>query len=85
MIRKAKIIDGKKNNSKVDISSTVVIKIDGEEETYTIVGATESDPLSGKISSESPIAQALLGHEVGDKVEFPTPDGKGECQIMKIQ
>lgn len=85
MIRKAKIIDGKKDTTCVDIGDKVTIKFDGEKESYEIVGVTESDPASGKISSESPIAESLLGHKVGDVVEFPTPDGKMNCAILKIE
>jgi transcription elongation factor GreA len=40
-----------------------------EEETYTILGTTESDPLNGKISNESPLAAAILNAKVGDQCE----------------
>ena len=48
---------------------------DEEPETYTIVGESESDPLSGKISNESPMAKGLLGHKVGEKVDIDIPNG----------
>ena len=48
----------------------------GDEETWRIVGMTEADPLAGKISDESPIGKALLGHAVGDVVEVLLPTGK---------
>lgn len=85
IIRESKIVDSKKNLSMVSIGDQITIKLNNEQEIYQIVGATESDPATGKISSESPIAQALLGHKIGDKVEFPTPDGKMECAILKIE
>lgn len=48
---------------------------DNEIEEYRIVGLTEADPLSGKISDESPVGKALLGHAVGDVVEVILPTG----------
>lgn len=49
---------------------------DDEIEEYRIVGLTEADPLGGKISDESPVGKALLGHAVGDVVEVELPTGK---------
>ncbi len=85
MIKRAKIVNGKKDLSKVDVGDKVTIKFNDDKETYQIVGATESDPSAGKISAESPIAQALLGCQVGETVQFPTPDGKMGCKILKIE
>lgn len=55
-----------------------------EEEEYIIVGATESDPVSGKISDESPIGKALLGKKAGDIVEVETPGGAISIKILEI-
>ena len=85
MIRKVKVVDGKKDITKIDVGNKVTINIDGDEEVYEIVGVNESDPSSGKISCESPIAEALLGRKKGETVEFPTPDGKMDCKILKIE
>ena len=57
---------------EVEIQDTA----DNEVETYRIVGLTEADPLAGKISDESPVGKALLGHAVGDVVEVLLPTGK---------
>ena len=61
----------------VHIGSTVTVTEKGskDKETYRIVGSTEADPLGGKISDESPIGKALLGHRKGDVVEVETPGG----------
>ena len=48
---------------------------DGDEDEYDITGSTEADPLMGKISDESPIGSAILGHKAGDKVEIALPSG----------
>ena len=58
---------------------------DGDEEAYTIVGKAEADPLSGKISNESPIAQALIGKKVGDQVSFETPGGELALKITAVE
>lgn len=59
---------------------------DEEPETYEIVGAVEADPLSGKISNESPIAGALIGHVVGDTVTVPLPNNMTmDVKILSVE
>ena len=48
---------------------------EGDTEEYRIVGSTEADPLGGRISDESPVGHALVGHRKGDEVEVETPGG----------
>lgn len=57
---------------------------DEEEESYTIVGAAESDPFAGKISNDSPIAKALIGKHTGDQVTISTPGGDMQVKITKV-
>jgi len=86
-VRHAKVV-AKKNamgTDKVELGLTVTLKMDGETLEYTIVGSSESDPASGRISSESPIGYSLLGKVKGDKVEINTPNGKMTCQIVGIK
>lgn len=78
MLDNAVIIDSSEVASdEVSVGKVVTFKeLPNEEpETYSIVGAVEADPLEGKISNESPIAKALLGHVIGDQVEVPLPNG----------
>lgn len=87
MIRFAQIIDNNGvDKDEVSIGKTVTfIELpDGEEEEYTIVGSAESDPFSGKISNDSPIAQALLGKRVDDEVIISTPGGDMNVKITKV-
>lgn len=65
------LIKEKVSSKVVQIGCTVVIKmIDfDEEEKYEIVGVIEADPLENKISNESPLAKAILGHKIGEVVE----------------
>lgn len=88
MIRFAQIIDNDGvAQDEVSIGKTVVFKElpDGEEEEYTIVGSAESDPFAGKISNDSPIAQALIGKKVNDEVNISTPGGDILVQIISVQ
>ena len=56
-----------------------------EELDYKIVGSTEANSLKGKISNESPVGKALIGHKVGDTVEVETPAGVFSYKILEIQ
>ena len=56
-----------------------------EELEYKIVGSTEANSLKGKISNESPVGKALIGHKVGDTVEVETPAGVFAYKILEIQ
>jgi transcription elongation factor GreA len=51
---------------------------------WTVVGATEADRANGKLSAESPVAKALLGHSAGETVEVPTPKGVRRLKIERI-
>ena len=86
-VRRAKVVTKKDAmaGDEVELGSTVVLKLDGETLEYTIVGSSESDPASGKISSESPIGYSLLGKTKGEKVKITTPNGKMTCQIIAIK
>lgn len=55
-----------------------------QELDYAIVGSTEADPSEGKISNESPVGAALMGHKVGDVVEVEVPEGKLEFKVISI-
>ncbi|NLW02470.1 MAG: transcription elongation factor GreA [Clostridiaceae bacterium] len=55
-----------------------------QEFVYHIVGSAEADPISFKISNESPVGRALLGHKAGDTVEVDVPGGKLKYKIIDI-
>ncbi|MCI0130168.1 transcription elongation factor GreA [Vagococcus sp. CY52-2] len=87
MIRFAQIIDSNsadKDTVSLGRTITFVELPDGEEEEYTIVGSAEADPFEGKISNDSPIAKALLGHKLNDIVKIETPGGSMDVKIQKI-
>jgi len=70
----------------VQIGSTFrfVLKNDGKEQTFKIVGSAEADPFSGKISNESPVAVAVLGRRVGDIGHVNLPKNSTEVEILEI-
>ena len=55
-----------------------------DEETYTIVGTSESDPANGKLSNESPVGAALIGAHVGETVTAQTPGGPLRIKVIEI-
>ena len=56
-----------------------------DEESYSIVGSAEANPLEGKISNDSPIAKALLGKKIGEEVSIATPGGEMTVKITKVE
>lgn len=71
----------------IDIGSVVTVRNvtdQDEPETYTIVGSMEADPLDHKISNESPIGKALLGHSKGESVDVEAPAGMYTYEIVKV-
>lgn len=69
ILKNAKVIrSGKK--SAVSLGANVKLDLGGRKVEYTVVGATEADPLNGKISNESPIGKVIMGHKEGENLEF---------------
>ncbi|WEV40917.1 transcription elongation factor GreA [Lactobacillus sp. ESL0684] len=88
MLKYANVVDATATDpDEVAIGKTVTYTEVGEDdsETYTIVGSDESDPLNGKISNDSPIAQSILGKKKGDKVTITTPGGKFDAVIDQVE
>ena len=87
MLQYAKVIDADEvAHDEVSIGKKVTVQEDGEEpDVYTIVGAAESDPDSGKISNDSPIAKALLGKHTGDVVTVETPVGSYDLTVKSVE
>ncbi|MCR4280366.1 MAG: transcription elongation factor GreA [Candidatus Komeilibacteria bacterium] len=84
MLKEAKIVN-KNDNSSISIGSTVKLKLDDSEVTYTIAGATEADPAAGLISCESPLGTAFIGKSVGDEVQVETPAGILSYKVLSIK
>ncbi len=87
IIQSATLIDEDELSSDVvNRASVVTIRDMGlkKDITYQIVGFTQADPLNGKISDESPVGKALMGHKVGDTVAVEVPSGKLKFKILEI-
>ena len=88
MLKYAQVVDADAvAPNEVAVGKTITYTEVGEDdpETYTIVGSDESDPLNGKISNDSPIAQALLGKKKGETVSITTPGGKFDVVINEVK
>ena len=88
LLKYAQVVDADSvDPNEVSVGKTVTYTEVGTDdpETYTIVGSDESDPLNGKISNDSPIAQALLGKKKGETVSITTPGGQFDVVINKVE
>jgi transcription elongation factor GreA len=84
MVRNAVMIEEPRQHGVVAVGSQVSVSSDEGEESYSIVGAAEADPLAGRISNESPLGRALLGHKPGDEVEWTSPIGTSRVKILSV-
>ena len=88
MIENAVVVDESKiSTDAVGFGTRVTIVYEDEpddEETYTIVGTSESDPANGKLSNESPVGAALVGAHVGETVVAQTPGGALRIKVIEI-
>ena len=85
MVRNAVMIEEEpRQKGVVAAGSQVKVSSDEGEESYTIVGAAEADPLGGRISNESPLGRAMLGHKAGDEVEWTSPMGTSRVKILSV-
>ncbi|MGE4283297.1 MAG: transcription elongation factor GreA [Clostridia bacterium] len=87
MLKNAKVIDEEDINTDIVSIGAKVTLLDqefDEEIEYTIVGCTEADPSSYKISDESPVGSALLGRKVGNVVDVAVPDGILKFKVLSI-
>ena len=86
ILSEATVVDAPKRSTKVNVGSTVTIEMNGAERVFTIVGGAEADVASGRISNESPVGAALIGHKKGEEVETTGPTGKKiQIKIIKIE
>ncbi|MEO8571257.1 MAG: transcription elongation factor GreA [Chloroflexota bacterium] len=83
-LRSAVIVTAPAAGARVGLGSVVTVDDDGEAVAYTIVGADESDPKNGRISSSSPVGRALVGRDKGDDVVVVTPAGERRYRILDI-
>ncbi len=86
ILSNAKMIEDNGKNEVIDVGAKVTIQEAGmEPEIYTIVGAVEANPHNGRISNESPLGKALIGHVAGDHVKVKAPNGEFFVTILKVE
>lgn len=84
-IKKAVIIQPRKNNASVRLGSSVTILRNGKEKTYLILGSSEVDPMKNIISHNSPLGELLIGKRVGETVDLPIQNKLVTITILKIE
>lgn len=87
MLKNVRVLDEDDvTNETVSVGSRVKVRDIEYDEivTYQIVGFTQADPDEGRISDESPVGMALLGHKVGETVEAEVPSGVLPFEILEI-
>jgi len=80
----AELVEGQPKDVVRFGATVTVAATSGETRAYRIVGVDEADPTRGDVAFTSPIARALLGHEVGDEVQLRTPRGRETLEIVAI-
>lgn len=86
ILRSSEVVSNEGGGDIIEIGSKVIVKKEGdkEEKEYQIVGSTESDMSTGKISNRSPFGQAFFGKKKGDLISFKTPNGMVDYKIIKV-
>ena len=86
ILSEATVVSASKRSNKVNVGDRVTVDMDGRERGFTIVGGAEADLASGKISNDSPVAAALLGHKKDESVVAVGPTGRQiNLTILKIE
>jgi len=86
LMANARIIEETGTKEVVEVAARVIIQEDNNEpEEYVIVGAAEANPREGRVSNESPLGLALLGHRAGDTVQVDAPAGAFTVHIIKVE
>jgi transcription elongation factor GreA len=83
-LRRAVIIDESSGSSQVVLGSRVTVEDEDGVLTYQLVGPLEAAPAEGRISNQSPVGRALMGHSAGDEIEIETPGGTMTMRIVSI-
>lgn len=85
IINNAVVIEQRSGGSDIALGTTFVAEGPTGKKEYEIVGPTETDPMAGKISNESPLGNAFLGKSVGDTATLETASGEVSYKIIEIK
>lgn len=84
LIKSLTVVEQNGDKSVIDLGSTVEVEVNGKKKTFTLVSFNEVDPENQKISNESPIGDALMGHKKGDEVKVNLPAGEVVYKILNV-
>jgi transcription elongation factor GreA len=85
LLKKAEIVIADTDTSVVKVGHRVLLSVGGQEKSYTILGASESNPSTGIISHNSPLGAALLGRRPGDTIKLPVNGQEKIYKLIKIE
>lgn len=85
MFKNLTVVEENGKSDIIGMGSKVTVATASEKKDYSIVSFNEADPLSGKISNESPLGRALIGKKKGEIVTVATPKGEMKYKILKVE
>ena len=85
MVKDVVLVEQQSGGSEISLGTTFSVVCQGIEKTFEMVGSSEADPVNGKISNESPLGLAFMGHKIGAKVEVKVPSGIMVYEIKDIR
>lgn len=85
LIKNLVIVENGHGKEAVSMGSKVTVEVNGEKKVYEIVSFNEADPMSGKISNESPIGRSLIDKKKDETVNIVTLRGENKYKILKIE
>ncbi len=86
LLANARVIEDTGTREIVEVGAKVTIQEDGSDpEEYIVVGRAEANPREGRISNESPLGRALMGHRAGDTVKVDAPGGAFRVNVLKVE
>jgi transcription elongation factor GreA len=85
-LTRAQVVEAEGGGDAIAFGSEVEVadRDSGKRSTYTLVSAVDADAAAGRLSVESPVAQALVGARAGDVVEIPTPKGTRTLEVIAL-
>ena len=85
VIKNSQVVERDDSQKGAQMSSVVKVEFNGGQMEFTIVGSNEADPANFKISNESPLGKAFMGHSAGDSVDVTTPKGVITYKILSVK
>ncbi|MDD5396881.1 MAG: transcription elongation factor GreA [Candidatus Moranbacteria bacterium] len=85
VIKNSQVVERDDSKRGAQMSSVVKVDFNGTKMEFTIVGSNEADPANFKISNESPLGKAFMGHNAGDVVDVTTPKGVISYKIIDVK